>query len=60
MLDVKPGTNYIFPMAVSTKPDDAPSDYAVEVYGFGQSADGGSYVPLMAADDTGAYSARHW
>jgi hypothetical protein len=58
MLDVKPGTNYIFPMAVSTKPDDAPSDYAVEVYGFGQSAEGGSYAPLLAADDTGAYSAR--
>ena len=58
MLDVKPGTTYIFPMAVSTKPDDAPSDYAVEVYGFGQSADGGSYTPLVAADDTGAYSAR--
>jgi hypothetical protein len=58
MLDVKPGTNYIFPMAISTKPDDTPSDYAVEVYGFGQSSDGGSYSPLLAADDTGASSAR--
>lgn len=58
LLDVKPGTNYIFPMAVSTKPDDAPSDYAIEVYGFGQSVDGGSYAPLTATDDTGAYSAR--
>jgi hypothetical protein len=58
MLDVQPGTNYIFPMAVSTKPTDATSDYAVEVYGFGLSVDGGSYTPLTASDDTGAYSAR--
>jgi hypothetical protein len=58
MLDLKPNTNYIFPMAVSTKPDDAASDYAVEVYGFGQSLDGGSYTPLTAAEDTGAFSAR--
>ena len=58
MLDVKPGTTYIFPMAVSSKPEDAPADYAVEVFGFGQSVDGGSYAPLVAAGDTGAYSAR--
>jgi|WetSurMetagenome_2_1015567.scaffolds.fasta_scaffold02485_6 hypothetical protein len=58
MLDVKPGTNYIFPMAISTKPDDTPADYAIEVYGFGQSSDGGSYSPLFAADDAGACSAR--
>ena len=58
MLDVKPNTNYIFPMAISTKTDDAVSDYAVEVYGFGQSTEGGSYTPLTAAEDTGANSAR--
>jgi hypothetical protein len=58
MLDVKPGTSYVFPMAVSIKAEDAASDYAVEVYGFGQSVDGGSYTPLTAAEDTGAYSAR--
>jgi hypothetical protein len=58
MLDVKPGTNYIFPMAVSIKQEDAVSDYAVEVLGFGQSVDGGSYTPLTTAEDTGAYSAR--
>jgi hypothetical protein len=58
LLDVKPGITYIFPMAVSTKLTDAPSDYAVEVYGFGQSADGGSYAPLLPAEDTGAFSAR--
>jgi hypothetical protein len=58
MLDVQTGTNYIFPMAVSSKPTDAASDYAIEVYGFGQSADGGSYTPLTASEDTGSYSAR--
>jgi hypothetical protein len=57
MFDVQPGMNYIFPMAVSTKPDDAPSDYAIEVYGFGQSVEGGSYIPLINAHDMGAYSA---
>lgn len=58
MLDVNPGMNYIFPMAVSTKATDVASDYAVDVLGFGQSADWGSYTPLTAADDRGAYSAR--
>ena len=58
MLDVVPDTNYIFPMAVSINPTDPASDYAVDVLGFGQSVDGGSYTPLTAADDTGAYSAR--
>ena len=58
MLDVKPGTNYVFPMAVSTKPDNPPSDYAIDVYGFGQLAEGGSYIPLTAGDYAGVYSAR--
>lgn len=58
MLDVVPDTNYIFPMAVSINPTDSASDYAVDVLGFGQSVEGGSYTPLTAASDTGAYSAR--
>jgi hypothetical protein len=58
MLDVVPGTTYIFPMAISTKPDDSASDYAVDLLGFGQSIDGGSYTPLAVTDDTGPYSAR--
>ena len=58
LLDVAPDTNYIYPMAVSINPTDTPSDYAVEVLGFGQSPEGGSYTPLTAAEDTGAYSAR--
>jgi len=40
MPDVTPDTNYIFPMAVSTNPTDPPSDYAVDVPGFGQGLDG--------------------
>lgn len=58
MLDVVPDTNYVFPMAVSINPTDPASDYAVDILGFGQSVEGGSYTPLTAADDTGAYSAR--
>lgn len=58
MLDVQPGTNYVFPMAVSSKPTDAASDYAVDVLGFGQTVNGGSYVPLTVSEDTGMYSAR--
>ncbi len=58
MLDVQPGMNYIFPMAVSSRPTDTASDYAVDVLGFGQSVNGGSYTPLTAADDSGACSAR--
>ena len=58
LLDVAPDTNYIYPMAVSINPTDTPSDYAVDVLGFGQSPEGGSYTPLTAAEDTGAYSAR--
>lgn len=58
MLDVSPGSTYLFPMAVSTKPTDAATDYAVDVLGFGQSVAGGSYTPLTAVEDTGAYSAR--
>jgi hypothetical protein len=58
MMDVKPDTTYIFPMAVSIGAHDKASDYAAEVYGFGQSANAGSYTPLTASEDTGAYSAR--
>ena len=57
MEDVLPGTTFQFPMAVSIRSDDRPSDYAVDVVGFGQSP-GGSYTPLAAAEDTGPFSAR--
>lgn len=60
MLDVKPGTTYIFPMAVSIKPNDAATDVAIDVLGFGQSADGGTYSGLDAAADTSQYSARNF
>jgi hypothetical protein len=58
MVDVVPGTTYLFPMAISIDPTDSASDYAVDVLGFGQSVTGGSYTPLAAADDTSPYSAR--
>ena len=58
MLDVVPGKTYIFPMAVSIKPDDAATDIAVDVLGFGQSADGGLYEGIAASADSGQYSAR--
>jgi hypothetical protein len=58
MLDVVAGNTYIFPMAISTKPDDSASDYAIDLLGFGQTIDGGSYTPLAESDDTGPYSAR--
>lgn len=58
MMDVKPGTTYVFPMALSIKADDAASDYQVEVTGFGQSIDGGFYSPLTAAEDTSICSGR--
>jgi hypothetical protein len=58
MLDVKPGTTYIFPMAVSIKTDDPASEYAIDILGFGQSLDAGSYQGLEPGQDTGVYSAR--
>lgn len=60
MLDVKPGTTYIFPMAVSIKPDDSASEYAIDILGFGQSLDAGLYQGLPADKDTGLYSARSY
>jgi hypothetical protein len=58
MLDVEPGTTYLFPMAVSTKATDSPADYAIDVLGFGQSPDAGSYQGLEASADASPYSAR--
>jgi hypothetical protein len=58
MLDVKPGTNYIFPMAVSISSEDTASEYAIDILGFGQSLDAGSYQGLQPGEDTGPYSAR--
>jgi hypothetical protein len=58
MLDVKPGTTYIFPMAVSTKDTDPASDYAIDILGFGQSLDAGSYEGLPPSMDVSPYSAR--
>lgn len=43
LLDVKPGTTYIFPMAVSIKADDSASEYSIDILGFGQTLDAGMY-----------------
>jgi hypothetical protein len=57
MLDVTPGTTYLFPMAVSIKPDDAASNYTIDILGFGQALDGGRYEGLSPDMDTLPYSA---
>jgi len=58
MYDVKPGTTYIFPMAVSISPSDPASEYAIDILGFGQSLDVGSYQGLPPDQDVTPYSAR--
>jgi len=58
LLDVKPGTTYIFPMAVSIKADDSASEYSIDILGFGQTLDAGMYEGLSAGKDTSPYSAR--
>ncbi len=57
MMDVKPGTTYTFPMAVSIKSDEAVAEYAIDILSFGQSPDTGSYQGLQRCDDTSPYSA---
>ncbi len=52
MLDVTPGTTYLFPMAVSIKPDDAASNYTIDILGFGQALDGGRYEGLSPDMDS--------
>jgi hypothetical protein len=58
MMDVMPGTTYTFPMAVSIKPEDAATEYAIDILGFGQTVEAGSYQGLQPAEDTSPYSAR--
>jgi hypothetical protein len=58
MADVKPGTTYTFPMAVSIQPDDAATDYTIDILGFGQTPDAGIYVAISADKDTSSSSAR--
>lgn len=57
LIDVQPGRTYTYPMSVSIDPGEPAADIAVEVLGFGQSADG-TYLGLPPAGDTGPYSAR--
>lgn len=57
METVKPGSTVSFPMTVSIKANDDPTDIQVDVLGFGQGMDK-SYTPLKPADDISPYSAR--
>ena len=58
MLDVKPGTTYTFPMAVSIQPDDAATEYTIDILGFGQTPDAGIYVAIPTDKDTSSSSDR--
>jgi len=58
MLDVKPGATYTFPMAISIQPDDAATEYTIDILGFGQTPDSGTYVAISADKDSSLSSAR--
>jgi hypothetical protein len=56
-LDVEPGKTYTSPIGISIGENEAGGEYAIDVMGFGQSVQDGSYTALDAAD-TSPYSAR--
>jgi hypothetical protein len=57
LMDVRPGETYLFPMGVGIDPSDPATDIAVDVMGFGQSADG-SYVQVPPSEDSSPLSGR--
>jgi hypothetical protein len=57
LMDVRPGETFLFPMGVGIDPSDPPTDIAIDVMGFGHSADG-SYVQVPPAEDTAPTSGR--
>jgi len=57
-LDVEPGKTYTSPIGISIGENEAGGAYAIDVMGFGQSVQDGSYTALEAAADTSPYSAR--
>ncbi len=57
-LDVEPGKTYTSPISISIKPEESGGAYTIDVMGFGQSVQDGSYAALDAAADTSPYSAR--
>jgi len=57
-LDVEPGKAYTSPIGISIGENEAGGTYAIDVMGFGQSVQDGSYTGLETAADTSPYSAR--
>jgi hypothetical protein len=57
-MDVEPGKTYTSPIAISIKSDEGESDFAIDVMGFGQSPEDGTYIALDPVQDTGSYTAR--
>ncbi len=57
-LDVEPGKSYTSPIGISISPDESEGTFAIDVMGFGQSPEEGTYTALDASADTSSYSAR--
>ena len=57
-LDVEPGKTYTSPIGISIGENEAGGAYAIDVMGFGQSVQDGSYTALDAAADKSPYSAQ--
>lgn len=57
-LDVVPGQAATSPIGISIGADEKEGDYAIDVLGFGQSVEDGTYTGLAASADTLAYTAR--
>lgn len=57
-LDVEPGKTYTSPIGVSIKPEESGGDFSIDVMGFGQALEGGTYTALDASMDLSQYSAR--
>jgi hypothetical protein len=56
-LDVESGKTYTSPIAISIRSDETEGDFAIDVMGFGQSADG-TYTALDSVIDSSPYTAR--
>lgn len=59
-LDVEPGKTYTSPIGVSIRPEESGGTFTIDVMGFGQAPEDGSYIALDAAADTSPYSARQF
>lgn len=59
-LDVEPGKTYTSPIGVSIRPEESGGTFTIDVMGFGQALEDGSYIALDSAADTSPYSARQF